>query len=167
MEDNINMNFLNLVGNHYEEIKQRFNNICYKHNTQLDIDIFHDSIIKCAEHVKHNMDIEELCKYLYTAYKINILREKEYARNKKHHKSIDTLNINYIDENHSPDYIEHFTDINNIIEILYNTFDKELVDLYIMKLNGYSTQELSKKVKQKSLHYHFSKITEFVKSYFI
>ncbi len=165
--EEISKSFLNTVSEHYEEIKQRFNNICYKHNTKLDIDIFHDSIIKCSENAKHIMDFEEVCKYLYSAYKINILREKEYARNKRVHKPIDTLDINYIDENHSPDYIEHYTDINNIIEEIYKVFDKEIVDLYIMKLKGYAPKELEKLTKQKSLHYHFSKITNYISKYFI
>ena len=162
METDIPEDFLKTVGDNYNEIKNRFNNICYSHNTILDSDIFHNTILKCSETVDHKMKLEELCRYLYSAYNTNVLREHEYARNKKKLGSLDELCINHSDENYSSKYIEYTTDINTILDNLYNVFDKEIIDLYLMKIKGYTFKEISKLTKCKSLNYHFSKIEDYI-----
>lgn len=164
MEKSVSEEFLENVANNYDNLIDRFSIICLSHNTKLDMDIFHDTIIKCATNVNHPMDYEELCKYLYGSYKMNILREKEYARNKHEHKSIDTLDINYLDRINTCDYIESNVDITSILDDLEHKFGKDVTNLYLMKLEGYTMKEMHKETKMKSIQHHLNKVEDYIEN---
>lgn len=50
-------NFLNVIGDNYDEIRNRFLINCAKRKDKFNEDIFHDTIIKCSRLANHDMDL--------------------------------------------------------------------------------------------------------------
>lgn len=95
----------NWLTNNYDQFKQQM--IAYANNKymQFDEDVFHETLLKIIKKIEKNglkqMDDKGCANYTFKAFKLNLLREKEYARNKKRDWNITDINGAY------EDYLQH------------------------------------------------------------
>lgn len=151
-----------LLQDKYVKIKSQFA-IAYKTSTgeTLNEDVFHDTLIKCAEtlHEKgtNGMTEENLINYLYIAFKTNMLREKIYAYNKN------KVNVD-IDE--TIPYIDNFEYWNMRCEIkkfIIKYFDeKTFEECCEWIIDRKSVTEIEQKYNDKNLYYKFAKIKKLI-----
>lgn len=94
MEDAIK--FINTVNDHYETIKKELQSYCDSVGERFDEDIFQDTIIKCYTLIDKNGEMKDSsyqgCKnFMFQAFKRNLKRETQYARNQKRDGNITNL----------------------------------------------------------------------------
>ena len=95
MEDAIR--FINYINDHYQEIYNSFLAFCNNKNYKFDDDIFQDTILKCYNLITkqgYMKDTSEqgMKNYFFMAFKQNLQRETQYARNQKRDGNIVNLN---------------------------------------------------------------------------
>lgn len=95
MEDAIR--FINYINDHYKEIYNSFLAFCNNKNYKFDADIFQDTILKCYNLITkqgYMKDTSEqgMKNYFFMAFKQNLQRETQYARNQKRDGNIVNLN---------------------------------------------------------------------------
>lgn len=95
MEDAIR--FINYINDHYQEIYNSFLAFCNNKNYKFDADIFQDTILKCYNLITkqgYMKDTSEqgMKNYFFMAFKQNLQRETQYARNQKRDGNIVNLN---------------------------------------------------------------------------
>lgn len=95
MEDAIR--FINYINDHYKEIYNSFLAFCNNKNYKFDDDIFQDTILKCYNLITkqgYMKDTSEqgMKNYFFMAFKQNLQRETQYARNQKRDGNIVNLN---------------------------------------------------------------------------
>lgn len=75
--------FLNIIAKDYDDTKARFRQWTGHIGLMFDEDVFQDTIIKCSKIFgEQTVDKENAVRYFWTAYKTNIIREAQFARNK-------------------------------------------------------------------------------------
>lgn len=94
MEDAIK--FINTVNDNYETIKKELQSYCDSVGEKFDEDIFQDTIIKCYLLVEKNGEMKDSsyqgCKnFMFQAFKRNLKREQQYARNQKRDANVTNL----------------------------------------------------------------------------
>lgn len=94
MEDAIR--FINYINDHYQEIYNSFLAFCNNKNYKFDDDIFQDTILKCYNLITkqgYMKDTSEqgMKNYFFMAFKQNLQRETQYARNQKRDGNIVNL----------------------------------------------------------------------------
>ena len=92
--------FINTINDNYEEIKQELANYCDSVSKTFDEDIFQDTILKCYLLIEKQGEMKDpsyqgIKNYLFMSFKINMNREKQYARNQKRDDNISDLNDLY------------------------------------------------------------------------
>ena len=86
MEDAIR--FINYINDHYKEIYNSFLAFCNNKNYKFDADIFQDTILKCYNLIRKQGYLKDtsdkgIKNYFFMAFKQNLQRETQYARNQK------------------------------------------------------------------------------------
>lgn len=94
MEDAIK--FINTVNDNYETIKKELQSYCDSVGEKFDEDIFQDTIIKCYTLIEKNGEMKDSsyqgCKnFMFQAFKRNLKREQQYARNQKRDGNVTNL----------------------------------------------------------------------------
>lgn len=94
MEDAIK--FINTVNDNYETIKKELQSYCDSVGEKFDEDIFQDTIIKCYTLIDKNGEMKDSsyqgCKnFMFQAFKRNLKREQQYARNQKRDANVTNL----------------------------------------------------------------------------
>ena len=94
MEDAVK--FINTVNDNYETIKKELQSYCDSVGQSFDEDIFQDTIIKCYTLIEKNGEMKDSsyqgCKnFMFQAFKRNLKRETQYARNQKRDGNITNL----------------------------------------------------------------------------
>lgn len=158
-------NFLNVIGDNYEEIRNRFLINCAKRKDKFNEDIFHDTIIKCSRLANHDMDLEEVCKYLYGAYRMNIYRDRLYARNAHIHETNGEIIFHVVDEALDTQS-ENSIDINILLDYLRTIYDECDVDLFRRSYFGWSINELEKETGR-HLYKKFTEMRNKLKKHFV
>ena len=84
--------FLQWVGKHLEEQRDKLKKFCSNKHLSFDDDILSDTILKIAERIiKHGIDDPTdsgFEKYLFKSFKINVLREAQYSRNARRDSNV-------------------------------------------------------------------------------
>lgn len=93
--------FINYINNHYQEIYNSFLAFCNNKNYKFDADIFQDTILKCYKLIEKQGYLKDTSEqgiknYFFMAFKQNLQREAQYARNQKRDGNI--VNINAANE---------------------------------------------------------------------
>lgn len=88
--------FINTVNDNYETIKKELQSYCDSVGQSFDEDIFQDTIIKCYTLIEKNGEMKDSsyqgCKnFMFQAFKRNLKRETQYARNQKRDGNITNL----------------------------------------------------------------------------
>lgn len=92
--------FINTINDNYEIIKHELKNYCESVGKSFDEDIFQDTILKCYLLIEKQGEMKDpsyqgIKNYLFMSFKINMNREKQYARNQKRDDNISDLNDIY------------------------------------------------------------------------
>lgn len=127
MEDAIK--FINTINDHYETVKKELQSYCDSVGEAFDEDIFQDTILKCYLLVEKNGEMKDSsyqgCKnFMFQAFKRNLKREQQYARNQKRDGNVTNLS------KHNEVYLNSkLTSEEKLKSDLY----KDFATLYIMK----------------------------------
>ena len=94
MEDAVK--FINTVNYNYSTIKKELQSYCDSVGETFDEDIFQDTILKCYTLIEKNGEMKDSsyqgCKnFMFQAFKRNLKRETQYARNQKRDGNITNL----------------------------------------------------------------------------
>lgn len=159
--------FLNYISEHYNELKYKYLNFCREHNYQWDEDIFSDTILKCYEAIRKKGKLNDTTpqgieNYFFIAFKLNLKREGQYARNQKRDRNITSDEINdayenWYNDNHISAMEKIKSDLFKDFSILYimmvveANFDQEHFYLFRIKTLGNLTyKQLQEKTKIKA-----------------
>lgn len=127
MEDAVK--FINTVNDNYETIKKELQSYCDSVGQSFDEDIFQDTILKCYLLVEKNGEMKDSsyqgCKnFMFQAFKRNLKREQQYARNQKRDANVTNLS------KHNEVYLNSkLTQEEKLKSDLY----KDFATLYLMK----------------------------------
>lgn len=156
--------YYRLMCDNYAIIKKKFS-ISYRNATGevMDEDVFHDTLIKCAEtlneDVMSTMSDEALINYTYIAFKNNMYREKKYNRNKcKTDIDIDIDNtVCNIDNT-------YYWDMRCMIKdfIVKHFGEKTFEECCQWIIDNKSVKDIEKDNDDSNLYYKFKKIKELV-----
>ena len=88
--------FINYINDNYQELYNSFLAFCNNKSYKFDPDIFQDTIIKCYNLIDKQGYLKDkttqgMKNYFFMAFKQNILRESQYARNQKRDNNIINL----------------------------------------------------------------------------
>ena len=88
--------FINYINDNYQELYNSFLAFCNNKSYKFDPDIFQDTIIKCYNLIDKQGYLKDkteqgIKNYFFMAFKQNILRESQYARNQKRDNNIINL----------------------------------------------------------------------------
>ncbi len=88
--------FINTINDHYETVKKELQSYCDSVGERFDEDIFQDTIIKCYTLISKNGEMKDSsyqgCKnFMFQAFKRNLKREQQYARNQKRDANVTNL----------------------------------------------------------------------------
>ena len=88
--------FINTVNDNYSTIKKELQSYCDSVGERFDEDIFQDTILKCYLLVEKNGEMKDSsyqgCKnFMFQAFKRNLKREQQYARNQKRDANVTNL----------------------------------------------------------------------------
>lgn len=121
--------FINTINDHYETVKKELQSYCDSVGERFDEDIFQDTILKCYLLVEKNGEMKDSsyqgCKnFMFQAFKRNLKREQQYARNQKRDANVTNLS------KHNEVYLNSkLTQEEKLKSDLY----KDFATLYIMK----------------------------------
>lgn len=150
--------FLRVVGEHYDEIKTKLKINAQTIKMPFDEDVFHDTIIKCSEIYKDDVnDYKKVKGYLWVSYKINILNKTQRTR---HMENIDELvDFDIIDE----EYVSEMDEFYDLVkEELMKVFDEKIVNLWFEHVcNGKQYDEIE---GVNNVHYQFKKIRTYIRN---
>lgn len=135
--------FLNYINDNYDNIKKQFTKYCYANKIIFNEDIFSDTYLKIYDKIiKSGIkddSAEGMLNYFFKSFKMNIIREAEYARNKKIDKNIQSESLHEELEYEDADIKierESFIDfqINYLINYLINFYPDNREDIYLFRL---------------------------------
>lgn len=121
--------FINTINDHYETVKKELQSYCDSVGERFDEDIFQDTIIKCYTLISKNGEMKDSsyqgCKnFMFQAFKRNLKREQQYARNQKRDGNVTNLS------KHNEVYLNSkLTQEEKLKSDLY----KDFATLYLMK----------------------------------
>lgn len=121
--------FINTINDHYETVKKELQSYCDSVGERFDEDIFQDTIIKCYTLISKNGEMKDSsyqgCKnFMFQAFKRNLKREQQYARNQKRDGNVTNLS------KHNEVYLNSkLTSEEKLKSDLY----KDFATLYLMK----------------------------------
>lgn len=144
-----------LIASKYQEIKNNFS-IAYKRfsGENLDEDIFHTTLLKCAETINEtNMTEQDLLNYTYIALRSNMLREKKYLRNKKCVQCDDEFDKPYQDNQ------EYWNLRCNLRQFIVDKYDEDTFEQCCeWIIDNDSVKDIEARFNTKGLYYKFKKI---------
>lgn len=162
-EHELNMTFMQYMGDNYYNIKNKLQLLCNGFNDVLfDEDIFHDTIIKVDTAIDtKRFDKSVYEKYMCKSFRTNLVRDKLYHRNSMtdHPESWDGI------EPYTLPYVEHTIDFGYVIKILNKSFGVTLTKAYIDWLSGYTVKEIANNYDLDSGYYYITKMTNFIREY--
>lgn len=173
------MMFLKWVGRNLPQLQERMKKYCASQHLPYDEDILSDTYLKIFEKIMKNglkdTTEEGMLNYTFIAFKINTLREPQYARNKKRNLNVDSSDLNTLYE----DYLENeitqreklvgdlFKDfaVIHILHLVEEHFDTEHFKLFQMKfLNDLTFKELRKQSGIKGARDKVKEVMEWLKA---
>ncbi len=121
--------FINYINDHYQEIYNSFLAFCNNKNYKFDADIFQDTILKCYKLIEKQGFLKDkseqgMKNYFFMAFKQNLQRETQYARNQKRDGNV--VNINAVNERYQNSKL---TEQEKLKSDLY----KDFATLYLLK----------------------------------
>lgn len=132
------------INHNYDSFKKKMIAYCSSKKMNFDEDVFHETLVKLIEKIEKNgmlqADDKGFENYFFKAFKRNIKREKQYARNAKRDDNIKNINglyEKYLAKTNVTDKIQNDAYID--FAVLYcirkaeNVFDEKIVRLFCIK----------------------------------
>ena len=120
--------YINYINDHYQELYNRFQAFCNDKHYTFSPDIFQDTILKCYKLIEKNglkdLSPKGIENYFFMSFKINLFREKQYARCQKRDDNVIDL---------SGAYSEYLDTLLTQEEKLKSDLYKDFATLYLMK----------------------------------
>lgn len=170
--------YLVWVGKNLTQLQDRMKKYCASQRLEYDEDIFSDTYLKIYEKIRKNglQDTTEegMLNYTFIAFKINTLREPQYARNKKRNLNVANGDLNTLYEDFLEgeitqreklvsDLYKDFAVI-HILHLVEERFDQEHFKLFQMKfLNDLTFKELRKQSGIKGARDKVKEVVEWLK----
>ena len=152
-----------LIEDKYYEMKRNFS-IAYRKSTgkNFNEDVYHNTLISCSKTIKDSTASDvELMKYIYNAFRINMSREKQYARNKY------TTLTDKLPELLVYDNVEYYDIIDSIRKYIISHYDEKTYDeCYEWVMNNKSVREIEEEYNDTKLTYKFKKIKNEIIKFF-
>lgn len=173
------MMYLEWVGKNLPQLQERMKKYCANQRLEYDEDIFSDTYVKIFEKIRKNglkdTTEEGMLNYTFIAFKINTLREPQYARNKKRNLNVEDGDLNTLYEDFLEgeitqreklvaDLFKDFAVI-HILHLVEEHFDPEHFKLFQMKFLGDMTfKELRRKSGVKGARDKVKEVMEWLKA---
>lgn len=173
------MMYLEWVGRNLSQLQERMKKYCASQHLPYDEDIFSDTYLKIYEKIRKNgladTSEEGMLNYTFIAFKINTLREPQYARNKKRNLNVEDGDLNTLYEDFLEgeitqreklvgDLFKDFAVI-HILHLVEEHFDPEHFKLFQMKFLGDMTfKELRRKSGVKGARDKVKEVMEWLKA---
>ena len=161
--------FLEYIDSHYDLLKRKYCRYCKENNIQWDEDLFSETILKCYDAIKKKKGLDDCTEqgienYFFISFKMNLKREKLYARNEKRDANITSDNISEVYEdwynaNNGTEreklvhdlYIDFSTIF--ILHLVEEHFDADTYYLFRLKylIKGMTYKALQEKTKLKKV----------------
>lgn len=173
--------FINYISQHYDELKAKYKAFCGLNNYHWDWDIFQDTIIKCYDAIAKKGKLldttpQGIENYFFIAFKLNVKREGQYARNMKRDLNITSDNINdvyeeWYNDNHTTSRAKLLSDLWTDFSTLYimnvveQNFSQE--DFYLFKLKtlcSYTYKQVQDKTNEKRVRQRIVDIKNWLKA---
>lgn len=172
--------FINYINDNYDKLQKKYRTFCHQNNYKWDWDIFQSTILKCYDAIERKGKLNDTTpqgieNYFFIAFKLNIKRESQYARNVKRDLNVTSDNINEVYENwyndtHTSSRTKLLNDLWTDFSTLYvmNVVEKNFPadDFYIFKLKtlcGMTYKEVQEKTNAKKVRQRICDIKNWLK----
>lgn len=171
--------FMTFVGDNLEKLKETNKRYADSKLGGFDEDVFYDTILKIYDKILKESIIDDtpegMANYLFKSFKTNVMREKQYARNKKEDLNYDQDNIptayeNWYEQNNISAKEKLLSDLRKdfftlrLAEIVEENFDAEHFYLWRLKVfMGYTYKELAEKTKIPSVRNKVLEVMDFLR----
>ena len=172
--------FINYINDHYELLKNKYKKFCDEKDYTFDEDVFSDTIIKCYDAIEKKGKLDDTTpygieSYFFKSFKINLQREKQYARNEKRDLNYTSAQVemmyeDYVNQTEKSSHTKLKNDLYVDFATLYimtkveDNFDSEHFYLFRLKtLCGYTYKQLQQKTNIKSARQKVIDVKNWVK----
>ena len=95
--------FINYISDHYNQLYYKYRQFCKEKDYQWDEDIFQDTILNCYSAITKKGKLQDTSNqgienYFFKSFKMNIMREKQYARNQKRDLNVEADDVDVMYE---------------------------------------------------------------------
>lgn len=95
--------FINYINDHYNQLYYKYRQFCKEKDYQWDEDIFQDTIVNCYSAITKKGKLQDTSNqgienYFFKSFKMNIMREKQYARNQKRDLNVEADDVDVMYE---------------------------------------------------------------------
>lgn len=95
--------FINYISDHYNQLYYKYRQFCKEKDYQWDEDIFQDTIVNCYSAITKKGKLldttpQGIENYFFKSFKMNLMREKQYARNQKRDLNVEADDVDVMYE---------------------------------------------------------------------
>lgn len=95
--------FINYISDHYNQLFYKYRQFCKEKDYQWDEDIFQDTIVNCYSAITKKGKLQDTSNqgienYFFKSFKMNLMREKQYARNMKRDLNVEADDVDVMYE---------------------------------------------------------------------
>ena len=95
--------FINYINDHYNQLYYKYRQFCKEKDYQWDEDIFQDTIVNCYSAITKKGKLQDTSNqgienYFFKSFKMNLMREKQYARNQKRDLNVEADDVDVMYE---------------------------------------------------------------------
>ena len=95
--------FINYISDHYNQLYYTYRQFCKEKDYQWDEDIFQDTIVNCYSAITKKGKLQDTSNqgienYFFKSFKMNLMREKQYARNMKRDLNVEADDVDVMYE---------------------------------------------------------------------
>lgn len=148
----------------YKDTREQFKQQCRREGLLYDEDILYDTMLKCHKLLTERgvKSIDAAKNYLWYAFKKNMLRERNYSRNKLR-CDVETSELEIIDEEYDASIDELY---NNIVNDILKEFGDKWCEMFRLHYeNNTMYNKLSKdfNVEENEIHNTFKSIRKYIR----
>lgn len=95
--------FINYINDHYKQLYYKYRQFCKEKDYEWSEDIFQDTIVNCYSAITKKGKLQDTSNqgienYFFKSFKMNIMREKQYARNQKRDLNVEADDVDVMYE---------------------------------------------------------------------
>lgn len=95
--------FITYISDHYNQLYYKYRQFCKEKDYQWDEDIFQDTILNCFNAITKKGKLQDTSNqgienYFFKSFKMNLMREKQYARNQKRDLNVEADDVDVMYE---------------------------------------------------------------------